>query len=178
MAVSGDNRYHAILEGKKCFAVCPSDTAVALTALDAMIKIAGPSGDRTISIKEFFHPLGNDLKVDEMVTELQVPQPPDRSRQTFLKFRLRNTIDFAIVSVASIIAIGGGICEEARIALGAVAPRPIRAVEAEQAIANKAINAATAKAASEAAVIGATPLKRNAYKVEITKKLLKRAILS
>ena len=178
MAVSGDNRYHAILEGKKCFAVCPSDTAVALTALDATIKVAGPSDERTISIKEFFKPLRNDLEVDEIVTEIQVPQPPDRAKQTFLKFRLRNAIDFAIVSVASIITTRSGVCEDASIALGAVAPRPIRVTEAEQKIKGKTVNTVTAEAASEAAVIGAVPLNMNAYKVEITKTLVRRAILS
>lgn len=178
VAITGDNRYHAILQGKKCFAVCPSDTAVALSALDAIIKIRGPQGERTIPVSAFYQPLGNDLKDDEILTEIQVPQPPEGAKQTFLKFRLRNAVDFAIVSVALIITIGGGVCEDVRIALGAVAPRPIRAVGAEQTIKGKAINAATAEAAAEAAVIGAVPLNMNAYKVEITKALVKRAILS
>ena len=147
-------------------------------ALDAKIKIAGPRGVRRIPIEDFFGSLGNVLEADEIVTEIQIPQPPDRAKQTFLKFRLRNAIDFPIVSVASVITIGDGVCQDARIALGAVAPRPIRATEAEQAIKGKAINAATAEAASEAAVIGAVPLDMNAYKVEITKTLVKRAILS
>ena len=160
-----------------CVAVNSSDIAVALVALDAKIKIAGPRGVRTIPIEDFFGSLRNILEADEIVTEIQVPQPPDRAKQTFLKFRLRKAIDFPIVSVASIITIEDGVCKDARIALGAVAPRPIRATEAEQTIKGKAINAATAEAAAEAAVTDAIPLSMNAYKVEITKTLVKRAIL-
>lgn len=178
LAVSGDNRYHAIMESKECFAVCPSDTAVALASLDANIKIAGPGYVRTIPTIEFYHSLGNDLKIGEMVTEIQVSQPPEMVRQTFLKFRLRDAIDFAIVSVASVVTVSGDAYEDARIVLGAVAPGPIRAVEAEQSIRGKAVNAAMAEAVSEIAMIGARPLSMNAYKVEITKTLIKRAILS
>lgn len=178
MAVSGDNRYHAIFESKKCFAVCPSDIAVALTALDATIKIIGPRGYRTISIKELYKPLGNDLGRGEMVMEIQVPRPLDETKQTFLKFRLRNAVDFAIVSVASIITVGSGLCEDIRIALGAVAPGPIRSIKAEQVVKDRPINVTTAEAASEAAVSDAVPLSRNAYKVQIAKTLVRRAILS
>jgi NADPH-dependent glutamate synthase beta subunit-like oxidoreductase len=161
-----------------CVGVNASDIAVVLMALDAKVKIAGRGGVRTIPIGDFFGSLGNVLGTDEIVTEIQVPKPPDSSRQTFLKFRLRESVDFAVVSVASVITRGDGVCEGARIALGAVAPRPIRVKEAEQTIMGKPINLATAEAASEAAVIGVLPLNMNAYKVEITKALVKRAILS
>ena len=161
-----------------CVAVNSSDIAVVLLALEAKIKITGSRGVRTIPIEDFFASLRNVLEADEIVTEIQVPQPPDRAKQAFLKFRLRKAIDFPIVSVASIITTGDGVCEDARIALGAVAPRPIRATEAEQTIKGKAINTATAEAASEAAIIGVVRLNMNAYKVEITKTLVKRAILS
>jgi xanthine dehydrogenase YagS FAD-binding subunit len=113
-----------------------------------------------------------------MVTEIEVPQPPDGARQTFIKFRLRESVDFPIVSVASLITVDSGVCKEARIALGAVAPVPFRATNVEQVIKGKTLNSETAEAASEAAVEGAIPLKMNAYKVEITKTLVKRAILS
>jgi len=161
-----------------CVAVNSSDIAVVLLALDAKIKIAGPRGVKTIPIADFLAPLRNVLEADEMVIEIQVPQPPDEAKQTFLKFRLRNSVDFPIVSVASMITINDGVCEDARIALGAVAPRPVRATEAERSIKGKAINAATAEAAGEVAVIGAVPLNMNAYKVEITKTLVKRSIFS
>jgi len=161
-----------------CISVSSSDMGLVLVALGARVEIAGPGGVRTVPIEELFGSLRTILEADEMVTEIQVPQPPDGARQTFLKFRLRESVDFSIVSVASVINIDGGVCQDARIALGAVAPAPIRATMAEQAIKGKAINAKTAEAASEAAVTGAIPLEMNAYKVEITKTLVKRAILS
>ena len=161
-----------------CVSANSSDMGVVLVALGARVKIAGPRGVRTVSVGDFFGSPRNVLEADEMVTEIQVPPPPDGARQTFLKFRLRESVDFPIVSVASVITVDGGVCHDARIALGAVAPGPIRAAMAEQAIKGKTINATTAEAASEAAITGAVPLKMNAYKVEVTKTLVKRAIFS
>ena len=160
-----------------CVAVNSSDIAVALLVLDAKIKIASLRGTRVIPIEDFFGSLRNILKSDEMVTEIQIPYPSDRDKQTFLKFRSRKAIDFATVSVASVITVIDGICEDARIALGAVAPRPFRATEAEKTIKGKTINAA-AEAAAEAVLREAVPLNKNAYKVEIVKALVKRALLS
>ena len=176
LALSGDNRYHAILEGKRCFAVCPSDTAIALTALDAKISIAGISKSRIVPVRDFFTTLGNVLKLGEMVTEIQVPQPLEKTKQTFLKLTLRKPIDFAVVSVASVLYVEDGICAEANIAIGAVAPVPIQAVTAEQIIKGRAITPEAAAKAAEAALANAKPLSMNAYKVEITKTLVKRAI--
>ncbi len=177
-AINGDNRYSAILGAKTCFAVCPSDTAIALSALEAKIKIAGASGTRSVPIGDFFTPLGNSLKQDELVTEVRIPNPPQGCRQRFLKFTLREPVDFAIVSVASVITIKDGLCRDIRIVLGGVAPMPLRAKGAEHVIKGKPLNPATAEDAARAAVSSAKPLSRNAYKVEITKVLVKRAILS
>ncbi len=161
-----------------CIAVNSSDIAVALLALNAKVKITGPGGSRIIPVEDFFSALRNVLEADEMVTEVQIPQPPEGAKHTFFKFRLRDSIDFPIASVASIIKVDGGICGDARIVLGAVAPGPVRAIEAEQAIRGKPIDNVTAEAASEAAITGILPLNMNAHKVEITKILVKRAILA
>jgi xanthine dehydrogenase YagS FAD-binding subunit len=178
LAVSGDNRYHAILGGKGCFAVCPSDTAVALTALDAVMKIAGAKKNRIVPVKDFYTPLGNVLQPGEMVTEIQIPKPLDKAKQTFLRLTLRKPVDFAIVSVASVITLEDGICKDASIALGAVAPVPLKAEKAEQIIKGKPLDARTAEEAADAAVAGAKPLSMNAYKIEETKVLVKRSILA
>ncbi|NNG08418.1 MAG: xanthine dehydrogenase family protein subunit M [Desulfobacteraceae bacterium] len=177
-ALKGDNRYHAIMGGKACFAVCPSDMAIALTALDARLKITGPNGDRDVQIKEAYNALGNVLEPDEFLAEIHVPQRPKGTKQTFIKFTLRKPVDFAVVSVASVIMQEDGLCKDARIALGAVAPTPIRATETEEALKGEVIDAKTAERAAEAAVSGAKPMSMNAYKIEITKALVKRAILS
>lgn len=161
-----------------CLAVNASDIAVVLLALNAKIKISGSGGVRTVSIDDFFHPLGNLLKADEVVTEIRIPRPKPSAKQTFLKFRLRKAVDFPIVSVASIIHMRDGVCKDARIVLGAVAQTPIRAWEAERAIKRKAISIETAEAAAEAATRDTLALDKNAHKVEITKALVKKALLS
>lgn len=177
LAVRGDNRYHAVMEGKKCFAVCPSDTAVALAALDARICVAGPEGNRSVAVTDFFSPLSNALKPGEIVMEVKVPNIGEATDQHFLKFTLRKPVDFAIVSVASVVAVENGICKDARIALGAVGPGPVRARKAEEAIMGKPINEASAAEAAEIAMSNAKPLSKNGYKVEIARTLIKRALL-
>jgi xanthine dehydrogenase YagS FAD-binding subunit len=99
-------------------------------------------------------------------------------KQTFLKFSLRKPIDFAIVSVASVITVEDGVCTDARIVLGAVAPGPVRAKKAEEVMIGRPLDEAAAAEAAEGALAGAKPLSKNAYKVEIAKTLVKRAILS
>ena len=177
LAVRGDNRYHAIINGKKCYAVCPSDTATALAALDGHIRITGPKGERNIAVTDFYSPLGNAIGKDEMVTEITVPKISGRTRQSFLKFTLRKSVDFAIVSVASVITVENNICTDARIALGAVAPAPFRANAAEKMLLGKPISEEIATEAAETAVSGAHPLSKNAYKIQITKTLVKKAIM-
>lgn len=173
-AVPGDNRYNAILGAAVCFAVCPSDTAIALEALDATIV----TNKRTIPVGDFFKVLENVLGDDEMVTEVQVPEPKAGTKQAFLKVRIRKAIDFAIASVATAITVEGGKVADARIVLGAVAPVPYRSTAAEDALKGNAISESVAETSGAAAVEGATPLSRNAYLIQMSKALVKKAILS
>jgi len=172
--VAGDNRYLAILGGQLCFAVCPSDTAIALAALDATLVTT----QRSILMKDFFIVLGNVLKDNEIVTEVQVPTPKAGTKQVFIKFAERKSIDFSISSVAVAITVAGGTVSDARIVLGGVAPVPYRATTAEDLLKGKAIDATTAEAAGAEAVKRAIPQSKNRYKVQITKTLVKRAILA
>lgn len=177
-AVNGENQYHAIIGGNECHAVCPSDMAPALLALGARLKIAGPTGDKTVPLEGFYTSLGNILKPNEIITEIQVPTLRSGSKQRYLKFRLRKAIDFAISSVASVITIEGGVVSQARITLGGVAPTPYRALSAEETLKGKVITESLAATAAKAALSEATPLSQNAYKVPITESLVKRAILA
>lgn len=177
LAIRGDNRYHAIMGGKRCFAVCPSDTAVALAALDASIHVSGPEGDRIIAVTDFFSPIANALKGNEIVTSIEIPSFSHTTSQRFIKFTLRKPVDFAIVSVASIVAIEKGACIDARIALGGIGPGPVRAQIAEEMVKGKAINEKNVADAAESALSNARPLSKNGYKIEITKTLIKRALL-
>ncbi len=173
--VGGNNRRHsAILGGQVCFATCPSDTAIALTALDATIV----TSKRSIPIGDFFNVIpGNVLDADEIVTEVQVPQPAAGTKQAFVKWAERKAIDFAEASVAYVLTVAGGNVTDARIVLGGVAPVPWRATSAEDGLKGKAINEANAEAAGTAAVSGNVPLSDNKYKVQIAKTIVKRALL-
>jgi xanthine dehydrogenase YagS FAD-binding subunit len=173
-AVSGDNRYHAILGGKGCFAVCPSDIAVVLTALDTTII----TSKRSIPIGDFFETTGNILEGDEIITGIEVPDTPPGTRQKFLKFTLRPALDFSIVSAAVMITTNDGRVTESRIVLGAVAPLPYRAAGAEESLKGKSISQSTAEEAAAEAVRDASPLSKNRYKIQIAKTLVKRAVLA
>jgi xanthine dehydrogenase YagS FAD-binding subunit len=177
LAIKGDNRYHALMGAKKCFAVCPSDTAVALAALEGQIKVAGPEGERKIAVTEFYNPLGNSLRRGEMVIGVEVPSMAGQSKQAFLKFTLRKPVDFAIVSVATVMSVKAGVCTDARIALGALAAGPVRATRAEKMLVGKLVDEKAAADAAEEALAGAKPLSMNAYKIEVAKTLVKRTIL-
>ncbi|MBI2854562.1 MAG: xanthine dehydrogenase family protein subunit M [Chloroflexi bacterium] len=176
-ATSGDNRYHSVIGGKKCFAACPSDMAVALASLHAHATLAGASGTRSVPVEDFFIPLGNILKPGEMLTEVSIPALKPGSRQKFLKFRHRKTIDFALCSVASVLEVEAGVVADASLVLGGVAPFPYRAKAAEQVLKGQPLTEDLASEAGAAALRAARPLSLNAYKVTIGRVLVKRAIL-
>ena len=175
-AIKGDNRYQAIMGGKGCFAVCPSDTAIALTALGAELEIKGPQKVRKVAVDQFFTTRGNILEPGELLTHIQIPIPAAGVRQTFLKFTLRKPVDFAIASVAAVVTIKAGICKDVRLVLGAVAPTPVRALDSEKFLTGKVASEEDIAEAARAAVKDAKPMRMNAYKVEITKTLVKRAL--
>ena len=176
-AASGENQYHAIMGAKRCFAVAPSDTAIALAALGAAFTVvSADSGERRVPLEEFYTPLGNILGPREMLTEIHIPKPSPAARQKFLKFTLRKPIDFAVVSLASLINIEQGVCTAARLVLGAVASMPLRPLRAEEFLQGRELTEDVAAEAAELALIGAKPLAKNEYKVEIAKTLIKRAL--
>lgn len=159
-----------------CVAVNASDLTPALLALDAKIK----TNKKTIAAEDFFAAglmSTAALDPDELVTEIEVPAPRPGSVQSYLKFRIRNAIDFPIVGVASMFTMKNGMVASARIALGAVAPVPLRAREVEKFLAGKAPNEKTAEVAGSLAVKDAMPLARNKFKIQIVKALLRKAIL-
>jgi xanthine dehydrogenase YagS FAD-binding subunit len=176
-AVRGDTRYHAIVGGKGCFAVCPSDMAVALAALDAEVVIAGSGGRRRqVPVAGLYEPTRLTLEPGEMVVEVRVPAPKSETRSVFAKHAIREAVDFALVSAAVSITLDDGICTDARVVLGAVAPAPYRAVDAEALLRGRVVDEDAAAQAGEAAVASAKPLRGNAYKVEVARALARRTI--
>ena len=180
-AVFGASDVHAIFDGAACFAVQPSDTAVALSALDARIVVAGPEGHRVVGVDAFF--IGPDvdylretvLARDELVVEVRIPASALGQKSVFLKAAPRKSIDFARGAIAALV-IGGPLVQSARLSLGAVAATPHRARSAEAYLAGKRLQADVIARAAELATEGAKPLAGNAYKIQLTQGLVRQAL--
>ena len=160
-----------------CLAVGPSDISMALVALDASIITT----KRSVPAQVFFNATAtssNVLDADELIKEIFIPKPLTGTVQRYEKFTLRKPIDFAIVSVASVMTVDSGVCKDARIVLGAVAPEPLRARAAEEFLKGRLVDEKTAAEAGKLALEGAQPLNQNAYKVEIAKTLVKRTLIN
>ena len=181
-AVGGVNTYHAIFGSGPSYIVHPSDAAPALMALGATVNIHGPRGGNEVVLDDFFTMpemnirRENILRPNEIVTEITIPKPEANSKGMFLKVRERESIDFALVSLAAQMTVVNGTCERASLVLGGVAPIPWRAVEAEDYLRGRRITEARAESAAEAAVEDAAPMPHNGYKVEIAKNLVKQAV--
>jgi xanthine dehydrogenase YagS FAD-binding subunit len=176
------NREHAILHADRCVAVSPSDTAPALIALDAQMVIRRRGGERVINAADYF--MGPDIDImkmtvlerGELLTAIRLPATWAGARFYFEKVRDRQVWDFPLVNVASAIKMDGGRIGEARLAVGAVAARPLRLTAVERAIVGKPANDDTAKMAGELAIAGAVALRHNAYKVPLMRNLVRRAV--
>ncbi len=181
-AAEGWNQYHAIFGGGPSYIVHPSDAAPALQALGALLKVFGPSGSDEIPFEEFFElPIDNlrgenVLQANEIITHISIPEPAAGTRSTFLKFREKQSMDFAISSVAAILQMQGNRVKSADIVLGGVAPIPWRAKDAEAELQGKALSSETIEKAATAAVAGATPMAHNSYKIQLTQNLVRRAL--
>ena len=180
---AGENQFHAIFGGGPSYIVHPSDTAPALVALDARFKIVGPSGERTLAAADFFvlprqnatqeNVLGNE----DVLESIEIPSPRAGTRSTYYKVMDRQAWTHAVVSAAVVLEMDGQVCRAARIVLGGVAPIPWRLPEVERLLAGQRITDELAVRAGDAAVAGARPLSKNAYKVPLTKGVVKRTIL-
>ncbi|TCP51923.1 xanthine dehydrogenase YagS FAD-binding subunit [Tamaricihabitans halophyticus] len=182
-ALRGDSAKQAIFGvSDTCNAVHPSDLAVALSALEAEVLVHGPAGARRIPIREF-HPLPGDtphrvsaLRDGELVTGIELPAAGRGRVSNYVKFRDRASFAFALASAAVVIERAGTVVLGARIALGGVAPKPWRAEHAERALVGNRLDEDSIAAASAAAVRGATPRKDNEYKVELVRRVVRRAL--
>jgi len=179
----GENQFHAIFGGGPSYIVHPSDTAVALLALDAKFSIVGASGERVVPAAEFFalpqqNPSKeNVLAADEALAEVLISGPRAGTRSTYHKIMDREAWTHAVVSAAVVLEMDKQVCRNARIVLGGVAPIPWRLPQVEQMLAGQTITSALAAKAAEAALEGAKPLAKNAYKVPLTKGVIRRTLL-
>jgi xanthine dehydrogenase YagS FAD-binding subunit len=181
-AVRGESKYHTILGRGPCHAVHPSDPAVALLALGSSVEIAGPGGQRTVPLSDFYRLPTRDVRQDtllaleELITGIFVPTPPIGSQSSYVKVAERGSWDFALVSVAVWLAFSGEVVQEARVVLGGVAPMPWSAVEAEQSLIGKSLTPEVLAQAAEAATAGARPLQQNGYKIDLVHGALRQVL--
>lgn len=183
-AIEGYNRIHAILgASKECIATNPSDMSVALAALNAVVQVEGPNGPRTIPLTDFHRlpgdtpQLDTNLRPGELITAIDLPAMPYANRSTYLKVRDRNSYAFALVSVAAVLDLdSSGAVRHAHIALGGVAMKPWRAENAEKFLIGKKPGNTNVRAAAEAELADAKPYRDNAFKVELAKRSIVRAM--
>ncbi|TPI21010.1 xanthine dehydrogenase family protein subunit M [Mesorhizobium sp. B4-1-1] len=183
-AIEGFNRQHAVLgAGEACIATYHGDFAQALIALDAVVRAEGSRGTRKIPLAKLHRQPGDtphietDLAADEIITAIDVPAIPWARRSLYLKIRDRESYAFALASAAVALDLDGDSVREARIALGGVATVPWRASKAEAALQGNKLDEAAAGAAADAAFADAQPRQHNAFKIELGKRTLVRALL-
>lgn len=182
-ALEGFNRNHAVLGASEhCIATHPSDMCVAMVALEAVVHVEGPQGKRTIPIGEF-HKLPGDtphlenaLRPGELVTYVELPKPVDGAKSVYLKLRDRASYEFALASAAVIARVESGRIRYVRIAMGGVGTKPWRSHQAEEILLGQPADATTFRAAAQTALAGAHPQKDNAFKVELARRCVARAL--
>ncbi len=178
-AVGGFNRIHAVLGASSaCVATHPSDMAVALVALDALVHLAGPQGARTLPLVDF-HLLPGDtpdmetmLRPGELIVALELPASGVAAHSTYRKVRDRASYAFALVSVAAALDLVDGRISDVRLALGGVAPKPWRASRAEAMLRGQPVSAALFQAAAAAELADAVPLRDNGFKIELARRTM------
>ncbi len=179
----GENQYHAIMMNEDCASVHSSSLSTALMAFDAAVEITGKDGKvKIVSMKDFFVSPTVDrtresvLEANEIITSVIIPAAKANMKSHYIKMGERESNDWPLADVAVVLELSGEKCKKAKIVLGAAAPVPFISEEAGSAIKGELINEKTAAAAGKAAMVSATPLSQNAYKVPIFETIIKRAI--
>ncbi|MDB5191142.1 MAG: xanthine dehydrogenase family protein subunit [Segetibacter sp.] len=182
-ALEGVNRMHAIFGwSDKCIAVHPSDMAIAMVALDASVLVYGPKGNRRIPFQDFHRLPGdtpekdNSLEKGELVMGVEIPDGPFTKNVHYLKVRDRASYAFALVSVAAALNISGKTIKDARLAMGGVAHKPWRLLDAEKALIGKPATEETFKQAADIAMRGAKGFKYNSFKIPMGKNAILDAL--
>ena len=181
---SGDNRYHAILgNAGPAYFVSPSTLGTLFIALGGTVRLFGPKGKREVPVEKFFvipqkeGDREHDLKPNEIVTEIVLPSLAGVNAATY-EVRQKDAMDWPLALASVALSLNGNKVRSARVVMGYVAPVPWRSKEAEDALVGKTITEETAKAAGDAAVSGAKSLGRNAYKIQLARVAVKRAVLA
>ena len=180
---AGENQFHAIFGGGPSYIVHPSDTAPALMALGATFRIVGPSGERSLPASDFFvlprqnAARENVLADEDVLASIQLPSPRPGTRSSYHKVLDREAWTHAVVSVAVVLEMDQQVCRSARVVLGGVAPIPWRLPQVEALLTGQRITEELAATAGETAIAGARALSKNAYKIPMSKAVVRRTIL-
>lgn len=181
-AAFGENQFNAILGGGPSYIVHPSSLAVPMLAHSATFRIVGPKGQRTVAAADYFEGpkknlrFENGLAPNELLTHVELPAPGN-VRAGHYEVRYKASHDWPIAFATVLLVMNGAAVQSARIVMGAVAPIPWRSPAAERALAGKVVSEATAAAAADEALREAVALSQNAYKIQVAKTAVKRAIL-
>jgi xanthine dehydrogenase YagS FAD-binding subunit len=181
-SVDGENQFHAIFGEGPCHIVHPSSLAVPSIAYGARFRVVGPSGEREVAAEDYFVMPDrslfseNVLAPDELLTHVMLPAPRNL-RSASYEVRFKPSHDWPIAMATAVLTMNGATVQTSRIVMGAVAPIPWRAPAAEAALVGRQMTEAVAAAAAEAALKGAKPMSGNAYKVQVAKTAVKRALL-
>src|SRR5208337_3894235 len=184
-AIDGESQHHAVFGNQLCAIVHPSTAATVLVGLGAVLELTGAEGaTRNVSLEDFLVTPDrdlqreNDLKPLELLTAILLPPVPSSARMAHLKQGEKDSFDWPLADVAVALDFAAdGPCRRAAIVLGAAAPVPHRAKAAEALLTGKRIDENVAREAGRAALDGATPLAKNAYKLPLFETLVRRAIL-
>lgn len=181
-AMTGVNRWHAVLGAGSCIAAHASDVAVALVALDAAVELQGLGGRRTVPLDDFYRLPGDSphiatvLQPGELITAIRVPASAAARRSHYLKVRDRASFEFALVSAAVALDMDGGRIRQARVALGGVGTKPWRVPQVERALVGGSIDPAVLRRAAALAAQGAQGFGHNDFKIELMQRVIVRAI--
>jgi xanthine dehydrogenase YagS FAD-binding subunit len=182
-AINGLNRQHAILgHSEACIATHPSDMCVALAALDAKVRVAGPAGDRVIGFADFHRlpgttpQLDTNLHPNEIITAIELPAQGFAKNYSYLKLRDRLSYAFALVSVAAALEMEGDTIKEGRLALGGVAHKPWRDSAAEAALRGHVANHTTFRHAADLLLRDAKGFEHNAFKIDLARRAIMRTL--
>jgi xanthine dehydrogenase YagS FAD-binding subunit len=182
-AIAGVNRQHCVIGGSpNCICTHPSDLAVALLAVDAVVHVRGRSGERTIPFEQLHVLPGSTpqretvMEHGDLITAVELPASAHARGSYYLKVRDRASYEFALVSVAAALDVAGGTIRAARVGLGGVAPKPWRSHDAEAALTGRPANAATFAAAAQAATRGMRGYGQNDFKIALTQRAVARAL--
>ena len=181
-AVDGENQYHAIFGDGPCHIVHPSSLAVPAIALDARFRLLGPTGEREIAAADYYQMPDRNLLGEtvlgphEILTHMILP-PPGAARNATYEVRFKQSHDWPLAMASVALSMQGQNVRGARVVMGAVAPVPWRAASAEGILAGKRVTEGLAMEAADAALAGARPMTENAYKIQVARTAVKRAIL-